>query len=135
MVNDSLTNVRTYVGSDGKLHFVDASGADSVLPFSSMKRFYTDAITLSSTEKTYEIGFKPKFFMIGMTSQNFIVWYDVELDKYFYNGYINSGVNVGTTEISSGNKICTLTEVTDNGFSFKVITSFNGKNGFILAFG
>lgn len=34
-LNESLGNVRTYVGSDGKLHFVDASGADSVLPFSS----------------------------------------------------------------------------------------------------
>jgi hypothetical protein len=33
-VSDSLQTVRTYVGSDGKLHFVDASGADSVLPFS-----------------------------------------------------------------------------------------------------
>ena len=33
--NQSLTNVRTYVGEDGKLHFVDSSGADTVLPFSS----------------------------------------------------------------------------------------------------
>ena len=32
---NSLEQVKTYVGSDGKLHFVDASGADSVLPFSS----------------------------------------------------------------------------------------------------
>lgn len=36
-LNESLQTVRTYVGSDGKLHFVDASGADSVLPFSSVK--------------------------------------------------------------------------------------------------
>ena len=33
-LTDSLVKVKTYVGSDGKLHFVDASGADSVLPFS-----------------------------------------------------------------------------------------------------
>lgn len=32
-VSQSLTNVRTYVGEDGKLHFVDSAGADSVLPF------------------------------------------------------------------------------------------------------
>lgn len=31
----SLTNVRTYVGEDGKLHFVDSTGADTVIPFSS----------------------------------------------------------------------------------------------------
>ena len=30
----SLNKIRTYVGSDGKLHFTDASGADTVLPFS-----------------------------------------------------------------------------------------------------
>ena len=30
---NSLNNIKTYVGSDGKLHFTDASGADTVLPF------------------------------------------------------------------------------------------------------
>ena len=38
-LNSSLTtktsNIKTYVGSDGKLHFKDASGADTVLNFSS----------------------------------------------------------------------------------------------------
>lgn len=33
-VNSSLTKVKTYVGDDGKLHFIDSAGADSVLPFS-----------------------------------------------------------------------------------------------------
>lgn len=33
-INNNLTNINTYVGEDGKLHFVDATGADSVLPFS-----------------------------------------------------------------------------------------------------
>ena len=33
-LNGSLSKVRTYVGSDGKLHFVNANGADTVLPFS-----------------------------------------------------------------------------------------------------
>ena len=31
----SLTNINTYVGKDKKLHFVDSSGADTVLPFNS----------------------------------------------------------------------------------------------------
>ena len=31
---DLVNNVRVYVGADGKLHFVDATGADTVLPFS-----------------------------------------------------------------------------------------------------
>lgn len=34
-VNQSLTNINTYVGKDKKLHFVDSSGADTVLPFNS----------------------------------------------------------------------------------------------------
>lgn len=33
VLNDKVSKVKTYVGSDGKLHFVDASGADTVLPF------------------------------------------------------------------------------------------------------
>lgn len=34
-VSQSLTNINTYVGKDKKLHFVDSSGADTVLPFKS----------------------------------------------------------------------------------------------------
>ena len=34
-VSKSLTNINTYVGKDKKLHFVDSSGADTVLPFNS----------------------------------------------------------------------------------------------------
>lgn len=34
-VNQSLTNINTYVGKDGKLHFVDSTGADTVIPFNS----------------------------------------------------------------------------------------------------
>lgn len=33
-INNSLSQVKTYVGEDGKLHFVDSAGADTVLPFS-----------------------------------------------------------------------------------------------------
>ena len=34
-VSQGLTNINTYVGKDKKLHFVDSSGADTVLPFNS----------------------------------------------------------------------------------------------------
>ena len=33
-INSDLAKVKVYVGSDGKLHFVNSGGADSVLPFS-----------------------------------------------------------------------------------------------------
>lgn len=34
-VSQSLTQIKTYVGKDGKLHFVDSTGADTVIPFNS----------------------------------------------------------------------------------------------------
>ncbi len=58
-VNNSLSKVKTYVGSDGKLHFVDASGADAVLNFSSGKEILfcvglsiTDALFLLKADGT-----------------------------------------------------------------------------------
>ena len=35
MINSNGTNVKTYVGSDGLLHFTDWTGSDSVINFSS----------------------------------------------------------------------------------------------------
>ena len=35
MLNSNVTNVKTYVGADGKLHFVNSAGADTALNFSS----------------------------------------------------------------------------------------------------
>ncbi len=33
--------MNVYVGSDGKLHFVNSGGADSVLPFNNKPAYYT----------------------------------------------------------------------------------------------
>ena len=35
MINSNAAKIKTYVGSDGKLHFVDSAGADTALNFSS----------------------------------------------------------------------------------------------------
>lgn len=43
-LNESLGQVRIYVGEDGKLHFVDASGADSVLPFNNSEPIVIDEL-------------------------------------------------------------------------------------------
>ncbi len=48
-LNESLDKVRTYVGEDGKLHFVDASGADSVLPFSNSYQLF--CVITTSTDQ------------------------------------------------------------------------------------
>ena len=36
MINSNASKIKTYVGDDGKLHFVNSAGADTVLPFSSV---------------------------------------------------------------------------------------------------
>ena len=35
MLNSNAAKIKTYVGSDGKIHFVDSAGADTALNFSS----------------------------------------------------------------------------------------------------
>ncbi len=37
-LNNKLNHVRTYVGSDGKLHSVDGNGADTVLNFNNINK-------------------------------------------------------------------------------------------------
>lgn len=44
-VSVNLNKVRVYVGSDGKIHFVNSAGADSALPF---KRDFQVTVTTSS---------------------------------------------------------------------------------------
>ena len=38
-IPDDTSKIKTYVGEDGNLHFIDWTGADSVLPFSSKFSF------------------------------------------------------------------------------------------------
>lgn len=47
-VSQSLTNINVNVGEDGKLHFVDSTGADTVLPFKSYD-YYTGKSPFTKT--------------------------------------------------------------------------------------
>ena len=49
MINSNVTKIKTYVGTDGKLHFVDSVGADTVLPFSNGGSTKTYTITGSGS--------------------------------------------------------------------------------------
>ncbi len=54
--SSDLAKVRTYVGSDGKLHFVNSAGADTVLPFSKGQGKYIkqgQTITFSGVKHGY----------------------------------------------------------------------------------
>lgn len=63
-LNQSLTNISVYVGSDKKLHFVDKDGADSVLPFSSgLSEYACGQISVSVTNglSTFTINYGKTF--------------------------------------------------------------------------
>lgn len=47
-ISQSLTNINVNVGEDGKLHFVDSTGADTVLPFKSYD-YYTGKSPFTKT--------------------------------------------------------------------------------------
>ena len=123
-VNDSLKTVKTYVDEEGKLHFVDSEGADSVLPFSGFKRHYSASITLSTSSKFYELGFKPKF--IALDAQWF---YDEELNKCWYSNGINNGVPVGTW---TANNLFKFDSIEETGFYG---TAKSKSTRFLFAFG
>ena len=63
MLNSSLTKIDVNIGSDGKLHFVDATGADTALNFSSAKS--GSFASSNGVWQTVEIGHKPKYIMVG----------------------------------------------------------------------
>lgn len=58
--NTNMGKIRTYVGSDGKLHFTDASGADSVLPFNNKAKLIllgaSNSFNISSVVGAENIG-------------------------------------------------------------------------------
>ena len=63
-IDSSLTNVNVYVGEDdGKLHFVDSAGADSVLPFNTSGNYGTFTFN-SSGNITVDFGTNPKEIVV-----------------------------------------------------------------------
>lgn len=93
-LNTNLTHINVYVGSDKKLHFVDSTGADSVLPFSSgLSEYQTGSVTLNYPSKgtwyTTAVRFSKAFSKVPT------VYYKI-----------------------GGDIICTTNSITVNGFNF-----------------
>lgn len=112
-IGKMLSNIKTYVGSDSKLHFTDATGADSVLPFKSsiVPTYYTRGSGAhSSWSYTLPAG---KFLFIAACGSS---WYathtatgGTELTKYVVGdgndgGYVGVSVryveSTGSTRVS-----------------------------------
>lgn len=111
-VNNSLKTVKTYVGEDGKLHFVDSEGADSVLPFSSAK----SGVFTVATQSWFEIdlGFKPKHVILGGEALSWIVYDETVSATQFRTGSDEKLVNFETAVANP----CSFA-LTNNGFKIK----------------
>lgn len=102
-INQSLTNINTYVGEDGKLHFVNSTGADTVLPFNPQKASSGEHIfSKGYARDAIDLGYKPSFACYMAL-----------------NGGDSKG-SVCIDGVTAGDKRITLT---DNGF--EVVNSFN----------
>ena len=67
VTNNNMKKIKTYVGTDGKIHFVDSTGADSVLPFSKSNVYYLGVGT------SFNIKSKLPNDYAKLTVNNFIV--------------------------------------------------------------
>lgn len=48
--------IKTYVGEDGKLHFIDSTGADSVLPFNGKRMLTVNLRCTAAVNGSYGNG-------------------------------------------------------------------------------
>lgn len=80
-LNQKINKVKTYVGSDGKLHFTDASGADSVLPFSSgLSKAYSS--TSKTSSKSYTITADGTYTIIAVGSKTWMTVDTLEISGF-----------------------------------------------------
>lgn len=109
-VNQNLGKVRIYVGSDGKLHFVNASGADSALPF---KKNSNGVLYLSAQATIYA-------YHSGYNANEGHRAHSISLQVNITNGVI-SGVTFNSGQATSGYSggVCgVLTPFTVTGYSW-----------------
>ena len=88
MINSNGSNIKTYVGSDGKIHFKDWTGADTVLNFNSGfsgKLFSTTFIyTNAQISIPITLDATPNIIIIMVTSNGG----EDSCAEYIYNGFL-----------------------------------------------
>ena len=100
MINSNGTNVKTYVGSDGLLHFTDWTGADSVLNFSSGGTTCKLSLTLSgSASKTND-------YVTGKASVSGTSIFSIDFKSKTVS-VTTTGIKVTTTVTDSGGEVKT----------------------------
>ena len=109
-VNSSLDKINTYVDDEGKLHFVDATGADTVLPFSGGWE-EIKVVTLTSN-LTIDIGRKPKELFVGWSATN-VTTSEFNLFSYYNEDF--TSYSFGATDVT----------INDNGFT--ITCKYSGR--------
>ncbi len=107
-----LRNIKTYVGSDSKLHFTDATGADTALNFSNTTNIYnalvakgvrpsanTEAAIITAIQNmTLDVKHTVRVdFQRNTTTPN----HDVVLCRFYVDGRITASPEKYTTEVEN----------------------------------
>ena len=125
-INSNISGIRTYVGTDGKIHFVDGAGADTWSPFRSrIKKVNLGGITINADSGgTYNYDCKAYDGWENFTTDNFSIYLN-----YYWGYYVSNakGQNDGGSSTSlsynAQTGILTVTcprHVRDKGYSCSV---------------
>ena len=110
-LNNNLTNINVYVGEDEKLHFIDSTGADSVLPFSDIFEQNNVSVNKNTTVRI-DCGFFAKNIIIHGVNGS-VVFETVYTESYNIYAYGGNGEAVRTQPTAS---FIQVSNITDNGF-------------------
>ena len=109
LVNNSLGNINLSVNNEGKLVFTDSTGADSVIPFSSMGNLTFSGVARCTIYNTGSGG--AKFYSTTLLS--------VQLPKDYK--IISSSLSKCVANITNGLLTVTVTGDTTNNASYTVV--------------
>lgn len=128
-LDNLLSNINVYVGEDKKLHFVDASGADSALPFSKCEK--GEFTSAPNTDGLVEInlGFRPTrvecWFSFNDVSKETLgnqmcAYYDATLSttQSIWNLHPAEGT-IYYLDLNASSGETGISHITDTGFKFR----------------
>ena len=124
ILNDSLGQVKTYVGSDGKLHFVDASGADTVLPFSN--EFVVKRFSLHSASHQADGTTEESYLQIENKNWTHLTFDRIYGNAVYYHAY-ETDANGNQRTISSSGDILLNSTVSKAVWNLTPNTTFTFK--------
>lgn len=95
-INGDLSKVKVYVGSDGKLHFVDRTGADTALPFNPGK-LYTGNCSYEGTD-----AYTAAINLPNISKSNMVVLQSIGVSESSYRACIVYAPSIGMFGLLEG---------------------------------